>query len=866
MSATGHPSDKITRVSDKFQEWFLDYASYVILERAVPAIEDGLKPVQRRILHAMKEMDDGRYNKVANIIGQTMQYHPHGDASIYDAIVALGQKDLLIDTQGNWGNLLTGDGAAAARYIEARLSKFALETMFSPKITQWTLSYDGRKKEPVFLPAKFPVLLAQGAEGIAVGLSTTILPHNFNELIDASIKVLQGKKVQIFPDFPTGGMIDVSRYNDGKRGGKVTIRAKIEIEDNKTLVIKEIPFKTTTGSLIDSIIKANEKGKIRIKKILDNTAENVEIRIQLPPGVSPDKTIDALYAFTKCEVSVSPLAVVIKDNKPAFMGISEILEYTAHRTVDLLRRELQIQLDELREKWHAANLERIFIENRIYLDIQDQTTWEGVLEAIDKGLKPHIKHLQREVTRDDLIRLTEIKIKRISKYDLNKAKKDIEDIEAWIEETEFHLANIIDYTVNFYKQIKKKYGQGRERKTEIRSFENIEATKVVVRNVKLYVNKEEGFVGTSLRKDEYVADVSDIDDIIIFRRDGKMSVTKVSPKTFVGKDIIHVGVFKKKDDRTVYNMIYRDGKKGPYYMKRFHVQGITRDKEYDLTQGKEGSKVMYFSANPNGEAETVTVYLRPTGKSRKTKFDVDFSKLLIKSRNARGNLVTKLPVKSIKLKEKGVSTLQARKLWFDPVVNRLNTEERGDYLGEFTGEDKLFYITPEGLTEVFVPALEKHFPSKLELIAKVEKDRPVTVVYYDPEEKRHYLKRFLPGEIRKKDIVIPENARLVGASYHWRPVVEVKFRKKDKGVKQFVADEFIAVKGYKAKGKTLTKDSVLKIKFIEPLPYDEPRITETSAEAESPGNHNTPTVSPPPSRNDDNNNNPPTELSLFDDL
>ncbi len=859
---TDFHGDKITRVSDKFQEWFLDYASYVILERAVPAIEDGLKPVQRRILHAMKEMDDGRYNKVANIIGQTMQYHPHGDASIYDAIVALGQKDLLIDTQGNWGNILTGDGAAAARYIEARLSKFALETMFSPKITQWTLSYDGRKKEPVYLPAKFPVLLAQGAEGIAVGLSTTILPHNFNELIDASIKVLQGKKVQIFPDFPTGGMVDVSRYNDGKRGGKVTIRAKIEIEDNKTLVIREIPYKTTTGSLIESIIKANEKGKIRIKKILDNTAENVEIRIQLPPGVSPDKTIDALYAFTKCEISVSPLAVVIRENKPAFMSVSEILEYTAHRTVDLLRKELEIQLGELREKWHAANLERIFIEKRIYLNIQDQTTWEGVLNAIDKGLKPHIKHLKREVTRDDLIRLTEIKIKRISKYDLNKAKKNIQDIEAWIEETEFHLANIVDYTINFFKQIKKKYGKGRERKTEIRSFENIEATKVVVRNVKLYVNREEGFVGTSMKKDEYVADVSDIDDIIVFRRDGKMLVTKVSPKTFVGKDIIHVGVFKKKDDRTVYNMIYRDGKKGPYYMKRFHVKGITRDKEYDLTQGKEGSKVMYFSANPNGEAEIVTVYLRPTGKSRKTKFDIDFSDLLIKSRNARGNLVTKLPVKSVKLKEKGVSTLQARKLWFDPVVNRLNTEERGDYLGEFTGEDKIFYVTPEGQIEVFVPTLEKHFPTKLELIAKLENNKPLTIVYYDPAEKKHYLKRLWPGEIKKKDGIIPENTRLVAVSYDLCPVVEIKFRKKDKGIKQIPAAEFISVKGYKAKGKILTKESVLKIKFVDPLPC-EPETDEVQPN-EIINKKTSEEETQNPDKGDDDN--PPTELSLFDDL
>ncbi len=880
MEETQFPQDKITRVSEKFKDWFLDYASYVILERAVPALEDGLKPVQRRILHAMKEMDDGRYNKVANIIGQTMQYHPHGDASIYDAIVALGQKDLLIDTQGNWGNILTGDGAAAARYIEARLSKFALEVMFSPKITQWALSYDGRKKEPVFLPAKFPILLAQGAEGIAVGLSTTILPHNFNELIDASVKILQGKKVQIYPDFPTGGMVDVSKYNDGKKGGKITVRAKIEIEDNKTLVIREIPFKTTTGTLIDSIIKANENGKIKIKKILDNTAENVEIRILLPPGVSPDKTIDALYAFTKCEVSVSPQAVVVYENKPRFMGVSEILEHSAKRTVELLRQELQIQLNELQEKWHAANLERIFIEKRIYLDIQEEETWEGVLRAIDQGLKPHIKHLKRPVTRDDLIRLTEIKIKRISKYDLNKAKKNIEDIEAWIEETEFHLANIIDYTINFFKNIKKKYGKGRERKTEIRSFENIEATKVVVRNVKLYVNREEGFVGTSMRKDEYVADVSDIDDLIIFRRDGKFLVTKVAPKTFVGKDIIHVGVFKKKDERTVYNMIYRDGKKGPYYMKRFHVKSITRNKEYDLTQGKEGSKVMWFTANPNGEAETVTVYLRPTGKSRKTKFDIDFSELLIKSRTARGNLVTKLPVKSIKLKEKGVSTLQARKLWFDPIVKRLNTEERGQYLGEFRGDDKMFYVTSEGEIEVFIPVLEKHFPDKLELIAKLEPQRPLTVVYYDPAEKRHYLKRLYPGEIRKKDSLIPEGTRLSAVSYDWRPVLQVTFRKKDKKPLTVNAEDFIAVKGYKAKGKILAKDSVLRMKFLEPLPYEPPAVEVEPVEnqEENQGNISGKSngnisgdqetipeidIENPGKKSNDDDKKGPTELTLF---
>lgn len=847
---TPHSDDKIIRVSDKFQDWFLDYASYVILERAVPALTDGLKPVQRRILHAMKEMDDGRYNKVANIIGQTMQYHPHGDASIYDAIVALGQKDLLIDTQGNWGNILTGDGAAAARYIEARLSKFALDILYNPKITEWTLSYDGRKREPVHLPAKFPILLAQGAEGIAVGLSTTILPHNFNELIDASIKILQGKKVEIFPDFPTGGMVDVSRYNDGKRGGKIIIRAKIDIEDNRTLVIREIPFKTTTGSLIDSIVKANDNGKIRIKKILDNTAEQAEIRIQLPPGVSPDKTIDALYAFTKCEVSVSPQAVVIYEDKPRFMGVSEILEHSTHHTKELLRRELQIQLDELQEQWHAANLELIFIEKRIYLDIQEQETWEGVLQAIDQGLKPHIRHLKREVTRDDLIRLTEIKIKRISKYDLNRARKHIEDIEARIAEKKHHLENLTQYAIDFFRNIKKKYGKGRERRTEIRSFENIEAAKVVVRNVKLYVDRKEGFVGTALRKHEYVADVSDIDDIIIFRADGKMMVTKVAPKTFVGKDIIHVAVFKKKDTRTVYNMIYRDGTRGPVYKKRFHVTGITRDKEYDLTTGAKGSKVLWFTANPNGEAETVTVYLRPSGRSRKTKFDVDFSQLAIKSRNARGNLVTKLPVKAVKLKEKGVSTLAARKLWFDPVVGRLNTEERGQYLGEFAGDDRAFYITADGQVEVFVPQLEKHFPDNLEFIYKLEPGKPLTVIYFDPASKRYYLKRFLPGKLTKREAVIPEGTRFKAASYDWRPVVEIHYKKDGKEPKQINAGEFIAVKGHAAKGKMLDRDPLKKVLFIEPLPYEPPQP--------EPGNNE-----PEPPASSGNNDDEPRELTLF---
>ena len=825
--------ESIKKVKGKFREWFLDYASYVILERAVPAIEDGFKPVQRRIMHSMRELHDGRYNKVANLVGHTMQYHPHGDASIADAMVNMGQKDLLIDTQGNWGNILTGDSAAASRYIEARLSKFALDVLFNPKITTWAASYDGRKKEPVSLPAKFPIVLAQGAEGIAVGLSTTILPHNFNELIDASIKVLQGKKFTIFPDFPTGGMIDVSNYNDGKRGGKIRVRAKIKIEDNKTLVITEIPYKTTTGSLIESIIKANNKGKIKIKKIEDNTSENVEIRLHLPPGVSPDKTIDALYAFTNCEMSISPLGVVIEDNKPLFLGVSEILERSTRRTVDLLRQELQIELQELQDQWHAASLERIFIENRIYRDIEQETTWEGVIKAIDDGLKPHIKHLKRPVVEEDIVRLTEIKIKRISKFDIEKARKNIEAIEEKIAEKQYHLEHIIEYTIDFFKNIKKKYGKGRERKTEIKAFEDIEATKVVMRNVKLYVNREEGFAGTSLRKDEYVADVSDIDDIIVIRKDGKMMVSKVADKKFFGKDIIYINVFKKKDKRTIYNLIYRDGKRGPSYMKRFFVSGVTRDKEYDLTAGNPGSQILYFSANPNGEAEVVTVLLRQTGSLRKTKFDIDFKDLAIKGRSVRGNLVTKLPVKAIKLKEAGVSTLKPRKIWFDDVVNRLNTEERGKYLGEFSGDDQLVMILQDGRISKFVPNLEKHFPENILLLEKYEKGKPVTAAYYDKDKDRYYIKRFLIDDLKREEIFIPDKAQLLQISYDWLPVWNLHFAKErgkdQKPPQEINVSEFIGVKGIKAQGNMLSKKKIKNIEILPSLAYEpEPDENEIS--------------------------------------
>ncbi len=670
--------DTITRVTGMYKDWFLDYASYVILERAVPAIEDGFKPVQRRIMHSMKDLDDGRYNKVANIVGHTMQYHPHGDASIADAMVQIGQKDLLIDTQGNWGNILTGDRAAASRYIEARLSKFALDVVYNPKITEWQASYDGRRKEPINLPVMFPLLLAQGGEGIAVGLSTKILPHNFIELIDASIKHLKGKRFTILPDFPTAGIADFTNYNDGNRGGKVRVRAKISQFDKNTLVITEIPFGTNTTSLIDSILKANEKGKIKIKKIDDNTAADVEILVHLPSGISPDKTIDALYAFTACETSISPLGCVIEENKPLFVGVSEMLRRSTDNTVELLKKELEIKLNEFEEQWHFASLERIFIENRIYRDIEEEETWEGVITAIDKGLQPYIKHLKRAITEEDIVRLTEIRIKRISKFDIDKAQQKIEALEDQIAEVKHNLANLIDYAISYFTRLKKEYGIGRERKTEIRIFDDVDATKVVIRNTKLYVNREEGFIGTSLRRDEYVCDCSDIDDVIIFTNEGKMMITKVDAKTFVGKGIIHVAVFKKKDKRTIYNMIYLDGIRGPSYVKRFAVTGVTRDKEYDLTNGTKGSKVWYFSANPNGEAEVITVLLRQVGSIKKLKWDIDFADILIKGRASKGNLVTKHSIKRIELKEKGVSTLKPRKIWFDDTVQRLNVDGRGE--------------------------------------------------------------------------------------------------------------------------------------------------------------------------------------------
>ena len=821
-------TETITRVTGMYKEWFLDYASYVILERAVPGINDGFKPVQRRIMHSMKDLDDGRYNKVANIVGHTMQYHPHGDASIADAMVQMGQKELLIDMQGNWGNILTGDRAAASRYIEARLSKFALDVVFNPKTTEWQASYDGRKKEPVNLPVKFPLLLAQGAEGIAVGLSTKILPHNFIELIEASIKYLKGRSFKILPDFLTGGIADFSNYNDGKRGGKVRVRAKISQLDKKTLVITEIPFATTTSSLIDSIIKANDKGKIKIKKIEDNTAANVEILVHLPANISPDKTIDALYAFTNCENSISPLCCIIEDNKPKFIGVTEMLKSSTDYTVYLLKRELEIQLHELEEQWHFASLERIFIENRIYRDIEDEETWQGVIKAIDLGLKPHVKHLKRAITEEDIVRLTEIRIKKISKFDIDKAKQFIEGLEEKIAQVKEYLNNLIVYAIDYFKRLKTTYGKDKGRKTEIRSFEDIVATKVVIRNTKLYVNREEGFVGTSLRKNEYVTDCSDIDDIIIFKKDGKMIVTKVASKTFVGKDIIHLAVFKKKDTRTVYNMMYRDGKGGASYMKRFSVTGVTRDKDYDLTPGKSNTMVHYFTANPNGEAEVVTVLLRAVGSIKKLKWDIDFSDLAVKGRGVRGNTITKFAIRKVEFKSSGVSTLKPRKIWFDDTVQRLNVDSRGELLGEFRAEDKILIANQSGKIKAVTPDLQMHFEDDMIVLEKWKPNKPIAVLYYDGEKERYYIKRFLIETEDKEEVFISDHSKsqLEIIVVDYRPIAEVVFSKRSLENKEVNFEEFIAIKGIKAQGNQLTADKIKQVNLLASLPYEEPEEPE----------------------------------------
>ena len=826
---------KTSHLRGMYQNWFLDYASYVILERAVPEVDDGLKPVQRRILHAMNRLDDGRFNKVANIIGHTMQFHPHGDASIGDALVQLGQKELLIDMQGNWGNTLTGDRAAAPRYIEARLSKFAKEVVFNPKTTTWKGSYDGRNKEPITLPVKFPLLLVQGVEGIAVGLASKILPHNFVELIDASISYLQNKSFNILPDFLTGGMADFSKYNGGIRGGKVRIRARISQPDKKTLLITEIPFSTTTSSLIDSIVSASEKGKIKIKKIDDNTAENVEIAIHLAANVSPDQTIDALYAFTNCEMSISPNSCIIIDQKPHFIQVNEILKQNTDHTVHLLKRELEIRLHELEDQWHNSSLEKIFIENRIYLKIEECETWECVIETIDKGLEPFKKTLKREVTEDDITRLTEIKIKRISKFNAFKADDQIKAIEEEISEVKNHLNHLIDYSINYFRQIKKKFSKGKERRTEIRNFDTINASHVAVANSKLYIDKDEGFVGTSLKRNEYVTECSDIDDIIVFKNDGTMIVNKVAPKVFVGKGVIHVDVFKRNDDRTIYNMIYQNGKKGNYYVKRFAVVGVTRDKEYDLTIGTGGTKVIYFTANPNGEAEVVKVNLRAKPKLKKLSFDFDFSNLAIKGRNSRGNILSKNTIKNIVQREEGISTLGARTIWYDDTVRRLNTDERGDFVGAFKGDEKILSILNSGEIKLSGYDLSTHFDDNMIKVTKFDHNKILTAVYYDADQKKYYVKRFQLSENTPINKIInfigdEKRSKLITWSDDYLPMLQFEIKKKgnsDTELEVIPISDFIGIKSYKAKGKRLSNFNLKKIKFIDPLPYT-PEETEVT--------------------------------------
>ncbi len=798
-----------TGISGQYRNWFLDYASYVILERAVPAVEDGLKPVQRRILHAMKEMDDGRFNKVANIIGQSMQYHPHGDASIGDAIVNLGQKGLLIETQGNWGDVRTGDQAAAARYIEARLSKFALEVAFNPKTTTWQLSYDGRKKEPVTLPMKFPLLLAQGAEGIAVGLSTKILPHNFCEILEAAVKYLKGKKFQLYPDFQTGGMIDISHYNDGERGGRIRVRANIEELDKKTLVIKSVPYGVTTTQLIDSIVKANDQGKIKIKKVSDNTAAEVEIIVELAAGISPDITIDALYAFTDCEVSISPNACVIIDKKPHFVSVSDLLKHSVEHTKDLLRQELEILLGELNDKWHYTSLEKIFFEEKIYKELEKKhETWEKVIAAIDKAFEPFKKKLKREVTREDIIKLTEKPVRRIYRLDIDELNSQIKDLEKQIKETKDNLKNLVEFTIAYYENLLKKYGKGKERKTEIRVFESIQARTVAIANEKLYVNRADGFIGTGLKKDEFVTECSDLDDIIVFTRSGKMKVVKVADKVFIGKDIIHVDVFRKGDNRTTYNMIYTDGKTGISFAKRFNVTGVTRDKEYDLTKGSERSKVQYFTANPNGEAEVVKILLSPSCSARNKELEFYFETLDIKGRNSIGNQVTKYPIRSVKLKEAGKSTLSGRKLWFDDTVGRLNTDEKGTYLGGFTDE-KILVIYEEGAYELRNTELTQRFDiDKMVHIEKFDPEKIITAIYYDNEKLQFTVKRFKieTTSLDTKFTFIKEGEgnRLEAVTTAEEPVAIIKSGRgaQQKTEKVNIA-KFIDVTGWKAIGTKL---------------------------------------------------------------
>ena len=820
-----------------YQDWFLDYASYVILERAVPAIEDGLKPVQRRILHAMKCVDDGKYNKVANIVGQTMQYHPHGDASIGDALVQLGQKNLLIDCQGNWGNILTGDGAAAPRYIEARLSKFALETVFNPKTTIWQLSYDGRNREPVTLPVKFPLLLAQGVEGIAVGLSSKILPHNFNELLDAAVAYLREEPFVLYPDFQTGGYIDVSKYNDGERGGSVKVRAKITKQDNKTLVINEIPFGKTTSTIIESILKANEKGKIKIKKVDDNTARDVEILVHLAPGVSSDKTIDALYAFTDCEISISPNCCVIMDNKPHFLTVSDVLKHSTDETLRLLRTELEIQKSELEESLFFASLEKIFIEERIYKDkeFEEAKDMDTAIAHIDKRLEPFKPHFIREVTREDILKLMEIKMGRILKFNTDKSNAIIAQYKEDIAKIDYHLAHIVEYTIDWFVMLKEKYGQSYPRLTEVRNFDTIEATKVVEANEKLYINRTEGFIGTGLKKDEFVCNCSDIDDVILFYRNGTYKVVKVSEKMFVGKDIIYLNVFKRNDNRTIYNVIYRDGKAGFNHIKRFAVTGVTRDREYDVTKGTQGSRILYFSANMNGEAETVKVILKPKPRQKLLVFEKDFSEVAIKGRGSMGNLLTKAEVHKISLKQKGSSTLGGRMVWFDRDILRLNYDGRGEELGEFQSEDLILVVQQNGEFYTTNFDLSNHYEDNILVIEKNDSMKVWTAVYYDADQKYFYLKRFLlEGTVRKQNFLgeNPKN-RLMLLTDEVYPRIEVVFGGHDAFREPLVldAEEFIGVKGFKAKGKRISTFEIEVINELDPIRFA-PKIDQKQEERE----------------------------------
>jgi topoisomerase IV subunit A len=834
VSAPNNDNTQIIHLQGMYQDYFLDYASYVILERAVPNIDDGLKPVQRRILHSMKEMDDGRYNKVANIIGQTMQYHPHGDAAIGDALVNMGQKDLLIDTQGNWGNIYTGDGPAAPRYIEARLTKFALEVLFNAQTTEWQLSYDGRKREPIELPAKFPLLLNMGTDGIAVGLSTKILPHNFIELCDASVDILKGKKVKIYPDFLTGASVDVSDYNGGKRGGRVKVRARIEKMDKDVLAIRELPYSVTTESLIESVIKANDKGKIKIKKLSDNTAKDVEVLIELVPGTSPDVTIDALYAFTDCEISLSPNACVIIDEKPHFMTVEEILERNTQNTKDLLKLELEIKLHELLEKWHLASLEKIFIENRIYHEIEECESWEEVLSTIDRELRKYVVapsenpdakdqrlRLMRDITEDDITKLTEIRIKRISKYNSFKADEFIANLEEEMKQVRHDIENIVDFSIAFYKRLKEKYGKGRERKTKLMAFESIQATEVVANNAKLYVNRTDGFIGFGMKKDEFVCDCSDIDDIIVFRADGKFQVKRIADKTFVGKDIIHVAVWKKNDERTTYNMVYSDGKTGRSFAKRFNVTAITRDKDYDLTSGEKGSKLLYFTANTNGEAEIVNIQLTQSSTAKKKQLEFDFKELAIKGRSSQGNMVTKYPVRKVSLKEAGKSTIGARKVWMDMVSGRLYTDPRGHFLGDFDTGEKMLVLYKDGTYELQELDLTRRYnPEELITLSKFDPEAVISAVHYDGVKGQTMVKRFRveTSTLNQRFSYLSDHkdSKLLFATLETNPKVRYVLKVKNKKLEGEVnLVDFIDVKGWKALGNKLSDQRLSEVEMIE---------------------------------------------------